>query len=145
MNYDPVAITSALSASREYMPSADAQFDVDVFRFHDKRLRYQLHLLPNNQTGQLAADPVDPIQGCPMLEFSFCCSDVVIGKSAYAQDENEARPQTEEPHANTGPSLAHNNMVHAAKHDRTEQNNTNTTNGKMRERILMTSCLPSFF
>ena len=83
MNRDAQATTSALDAKLEFFSGREPQFDTERFRFEDTRLKYELQLLPNNGTAQLAADPVEPIQGCPMLEFSFGCSDIAIGPSAY--------------------------------------------------------------
>ena len=89
MNHDPESLATALSARIEYDPNS--KHDLAIFRFSDDRLQYELHILPKNGTAQLAMDPKDPIQACPMLEFSFRCTDVVIGKSAYGDDEIAVR------------------------------------------------------
>ena len=83
MHRNAQAMASALDATLDIIAADASQFDVERFRFADSRLEYELRLLPINGTAQLAADPVEPIQGCPMLEFSFGCSEVVIGRSAY--------------------------------------------------------------
>ena len=84
MNYVPQAVATALNANADL--SAD---DNAVFQFADVRLRYELHLQPLNDTAFLAIDPETPIQGCPMLEYSFRCTDIVIGKSAYSVESDE--------------------------------------------------------
>ena len=83
MNRDAQAIASALNATLETSAGVETQFDTERFCFADSRVKYVLNLLPRSGTAQLAADPEEPLQGCPMLEFSFRCSDVVIGQSAY--------------------------------------------------------------
>ena len=35
----------------------------------------------------LAADSEAPIQGCPTLEYSFQCSQIIVGDSAYDDTE----------------------------------------------------------
>ena len=89
MNHDSESLATVLGAQIELMPDNGSRYDLEILRFNDNRLRYELHLLPNNDTAQLAIDPSEPIQPCPMLEFSFCCTDIVIGKSAYDIDANE--------------------------------------------------------
>lgn len=83
MNYDPQTLEVALNAT------SVSEFDTEIFRFKDKRLRYEIHLYPNDGTGILAMDPTEPIQGCPMLEFSFRCTDIQIGTSAYCVEGDE--------------------------------------------------------
>lgn len=85
MNHDPDAIAAALNASIELLP----EFDTEIFCFGDSRLRYEMHLQVNSGTAILAFDPTTPIQGCPMLEFSFRCTDILIGTSAYCRDSKE--------------------------------------------------------
>ena len=84
MNYLPQALTTALHATPDL--SAD---DNSVFQFADTRLRYELHIQPLNDTALLAIDPETPIQACPMLEYSFRCTDIVIGKSAYSVESDD--------------------------------------------------------
>lgn len=81
INQSPEAIAKALSASLEFRPENDAI----VFSFNDCRLRYELHI-HNDGTALLACDPKEPIQACPMLEYSFRYTDIVIGKSAYCMN-----------------------------------------------------------
>ena len=38
----------------------------------------------------LAADPEEPIQGCPLLEFGFRCTEIEVGMNAYAKDAGDA-------------------------------------------------------
>ena len=91
MNHDPEALATALRADLQYLPYSDSQCDDQIFRFHDDRLRYELHIMPNNETVKLAADPEEPIQGCPMLEYDFQCTEIVIGTSAYHDKETAIR------------------------------------------------------
>ena len=85
MNHDPESLATALNATTELQP----EFDTQIFRFSDSRLRYEMHLQPNSGTALLAVDPTKPIQACPMLEFSFRCTDILIGTSAYSEMDNE--------------------------------------------------------
>ena len=80
MNHDQKSLATALNATAELQP----EYDTEIFRFSDSRLRYEMHLQPNSGTALLAIDPTEPIQGCPMLEFSFRCSDILIGTSDYS-------------------------------------------------------------
>jgi hypothetical protein len=89
MNHDPEALRVALSATIEIPAADDPECNDAIFRFEDSRLRYELHLQPDSGTALLAADPAEPIQACPMFEFSFRCTDIVIGKSAYCMDSKE--------------------------------------------------------
>lgn len=85
MIHDQQSLESALDATIELLP----EYDTEIFRFHDSRVRYEIHLQPRTATAFIAMDPTEPIQACPMLEFSFRCSDIVIGKSAYSADGND--------------------------------------------------------
>ncbi len=85
MNHDRESLATALNATTEFL----REFDTEIFRFNDSRLRYEMHLQPNSGTALLAVDPTEPIQGCPMLEFSFRCTDILIGASAYCTEGNE--------------------------------------------------------
>ena len=71
MKHDRESLTNALNATTETL----SEFDTEIFRFSDSRLRYEIHLQSNSGTALLAADPAEPIQGCPMLEFSFRCTE----------------------------------------------------------------------
>lgn len=88
MKHNPKTVASALGAFMESIPDANEKYNREEFRFNDDRLKYQLNLLPNNNAAFLAADPDEPVQGCPMFEFSFRCTDIVVGRSAY-DDGNE--------------------------------------------------------
>ena len=85
MKHDRESLAYALNATTETL----SEFDTEIFRFSDSRLRYEMHLQPNSGTALLAADPAEPIQGCPMLEFSFRCTDILVGSSAYSDTEDE--------------------------------------------------------
>ena len=85
MKHDRESLANALNATTETL----SEFDTEIFRFSDSRLRYEMHLHPNSGTALLAADPAEPIQGCPMLEFSFRCTDILVGSSAYSDTEDE--------------------------------------------------------
>ena len=82
MNHSTELLADALKATVELQPEIDAEF----FRFRDSRLQYELHLHLSTKTAFLAIDPTEPMQGCPMLEFSFRCTDIQIGTSAYCTD-----------------------------------------------------------
>ncbi len=86
MNLDSEALSTALKANIEYPPETEQAYDSIIFRFGDTRLRYEMHIHPNTGTAFLAMDPKEPMQACPMLEFSFCCTDVLIEKSSYDGD-----------------------------------------------------------
>ena len=85
MNLDKNAIARALNAR------IDDSYgdDTIVFRFEDSRLQYELQIQPAHGTAMLAFDPTKPIQACPMLEFSFRCSLVDVGISAYCSEGRE--------------------------------------------------------
>jgi len=85
MNHDRESLATALNATTELSPESDTE----ILRFNDSRLRYEMHLQPNSGTAFLAIDPTEPIQGCPMLEFSFRCTDILIGTSAYCEKGDE--------------------------------------------------------
>ena len=89
MNHDRQLLTDALNAKSELL----SEFETEIFRFKDSRLRYEMHLQPKSETGLLAIDPKEPIQGCPMLEFSFRCTDILIGTSDYCEEGNEVAIQ----------------------------------------------------
>ena len=38
----------------------------------------------------LAADPEEPIQGCPLLEYGFRCTEIEVGVNAYSKDAGDA-------------------------------------------------------
>lgn len=89
MNRDLNAIAVALNAKIEYLAESIPGDETEILRFRDSRLRYELHLQPKSDTEMLAIDPSEPIQACPMLEYSFCCTNIEIGPSAYSVDGNE--------------------------------------------------------
>ena len=89
MIHDPETLATALGAYLERQVDSSSDYNREIFRFNDNRLKYELHLLPNLGCAQLAIDPEQPIQGCPMLEFSFKCSNIEIGASSYCTDGKE--------------------------------------------------------
>ncbi len=84
MNHDALALATALGAHLDIQPDDDSRYDLEEFRFKDNRLKYVLRVQPNMGAVFLAANPEQPIQGCPMLEYSLPCSNIVIGESAYS-------------------------------------------------------------
>jgi len=53
------------------------------FSFSDRFLKYQLFVGSTDPGMLLRADPEDPSQPCPMLEFPFICRQIIVGPSAY--------------------------------------------------------------
>ena len=91
MPWDIERIADILRATEE--PRADVEQPPVCHRLHfrDARLKYVLNLMPDTFGVFLAADPDDPEQGCPMLEYGFTCTDIEIGPSAYAENETAIR------------------------------------------------------
>ena len=89
MNRDLNAIAAALGADIEYLADSLPGHECEILRFGDDRLRYELHLQLEYDTAILAMDPIKPIQPCPMLEYSFCCTDITVEPSAYCTVGNE--------------------------------------------------------
>lgn len=89
MNHDPESLAAALNANIELPSDAEPKYDCIIYRFEDSRLRYEMHVQPKTGATILAMDPAEPMQGCPMLEFGFRCTDIEIGKSAYDVDGKE--------------------------------------------------------
>ena len=87
MIHDADALATSLGANLELENGSDPDHNREIYRFSDNRLKYELWITPSQETAILAIDPTEPIQGCPMLEFSFKCSDVEIGTSAYSENE----------------------------------------------------------
>jgi len=85
MKYNRKSLAIALNATTEFQ----LDFDNEIFRFSDSRLRYEIYLQPNSDTAFLAIDPTEPIQGCPMLEYSFRCTEILVGTSHYCSEGNE--------------------------------------------------------
>ena len=80
MNRDLNAIAAALGADIEYLADSLPGHECEILRFGDDRLRYELHLQLEYDTAILAMDPIKPIQPCPMFEYSFCCTDITVGR-----------------------------------------------------------------
>ena len=87
INHDANTLAATLGPQLTIQPDDEAAYVLEEFRFKDARLKYVLMVQPNMGTVFLAADPAEPIQGCPMLEYSLPCSNIVIGESGY--DSNE--------------------------------------------------------
>lgn len=90
MKWDLSQLVQILNADHEVSGDKGDRYCAHVFRFVDSRLKYELHVLPNNFSAQLAFDPDKPIQGCPMLEYGFNCTEIEIGPSVYG-DVNAVR------------------------------------------------------
>jgi hypothetical protein len=91
MKFDLDAIIAFFNAQHELIEAADPRFSSHQLSFVDARLRYLLCIMPQCGTIGLAADPDEPIQGCPMLEYGFTCSEIQIGASAYSHDAKAIR------------------------------------------------------
>ncbi|MCO8120131.1 hypothetical protein NHH03_00155 [Stieleria sp. TO1_6] len=91
MRWNIERIADILRATEE--PYADVEQPPVCHRlyFRDARLKYVLNLMPDTLCVFLAADPDDPEQGCPMLEYGFTCTDIEIGPSAYGENETAIR------------------------------------------------------
>lgn len=90
MKWDVNDLIRLLKATHQIFEAADPKFTSHEFRFRDNRLRYVLNVVPEYGTVGLAADPEEPIQGCPMLEYGFTCSEIEIGASAYPPEDAKA-------------------------------------------------------
>lgn len=90
IEFNRQALASVLKASHETEISNDPLYVADVFRFHDPLLRFVLRIHPNIGSAQIAMDPDEPIQPCPMLEYSFNCCEIEIGQSAYSLEYEAA-------------------------------------------------------
>jgi hypothetical protein len=92
IQFSSSALTSVLSAVHEREESDDPLYDVETFRFSDPLLKYHLTILPNLGSVQIAMDPDEPIQPCPMLEYSLNCCEIVIEQRASSlEPENAVR------------------------------------------------------
>lgn len=90
IRFEPMALVSVLRATREQEPSDDRLYDAELFFFADPLLKYCLFILPNLGSVQFSMDPDEPIQACPMLEYSFNCCEIHIGQSAYSSEPENA-------------------------------------------------------
>lgn len=88
--FNSEALTSVLNAVHERVASDDPLYDVETFRFADPLLKYHLAILPNLGSVQISMDPDEPVQPCPMLEYSFNCCAIAIGPSAYSLELEDA-------------------------------------------------------
>ncbi len=91
MKFDLDAVIAFFNAHHETHEAGDPRFTSHQLTFTDTRLRYSLGIMPAYGTIGLAADPDEPIQACPMLEYGFTCSEIVIGPSAYSADDKAIR------------------------------------------------------
>ena len=89
MNHRPEALGDALNASIEFPMKTAPAYDCIIYRFEDSRLRYEMHVNPTTGATIFAMDPMEPMQGCPMLEFSFRFPEILIGKSTCDGNGNE--------------------------------------------------------
>ena len=85
MNLNRKLLTNALKATTELARDSASE----IFRFSDNRLRYEMWLQPNSDTAFLAIDSEEPVQACPMIEYSFRCTDIEVGISAYSSEGDE--------------------------------------------------------
>lgn len=91
MKFNLDAIIAFFNAQHELCKADDPRFSSHQLRFADARLRYSLCIMPGYGTIGLAADPDEPIQGCPMFEYGFTCSEIQIGASAFSHDDKALR------------------------------------------------------
>jgi hypothetical protein len=83
MQIDVDGLSEALRAEYErWGPDADGG-DEHIFRFRDAIMRYELLIRCPAGATTLAMDPEKPIQGCPLLEFTFSCASIEIGENVY--------------------------------------------------------------
>lgn len=80
MKYDLAQLGSVLAASPEREQTHPG---IVWVRFADPLLKYELAIDEQHHAITLAADPEKPIQACPLLEYSFLCSEIEIGESGY--------------------------------------------------------------
>lgn len=91
MKLDLHAIVAFFNAEHETLEADDPRFTSHRLKFKDTRLHYSLGIMPGYGTVGLAADPEESIQGCPMLEYGFTCSEIEIGTSAYSKGDKALR------------------------------------------------------
>ena len=91
MTWDIKRIADVLYAIEEPHEGDAEPLDYHRLLFSDARLKYVLHLMPETNAVFLAADHEKPEQGCPMLEYGFSCTEVVVGPSAYRANETAIR------------------------------------------------------
>ncbi|MFK7768739.1 MAG: hypothetical protein AB8B55_16075 [Mariniblastus sp.] len=82
MKLDIESLCDALSAELE---PASSEYPSHIFRFRDSLLRYEMHVNPQGNSVAFAADPEEPMQACPLLEFSFRCDEIEVGMNAYSK------------------------------------------------------------
>ena len=86
MNWCAEHVKTALGATHD--PDADGCGH--LFLFAGRRTKYALRVDADSNFAMLSADPVEPIQPCPLLEFTFPCDYAVVGESAYSNDDGLA-------------------------------------------------------
>lgn len=91
MKFGLDAIIAFFDARHELLEADDPRFSSHQLCFADARLRYSLCIMPGYGTIGLDADLDEPIQGCPMLEYGFTCSEIQIGASAYSNYDKAIR------------------------------------------------------
>lgn len=83
MNFDLISLCENLNAEHEVLTHPDCEETSLIFRFRDSLLRYELQVHGWNDSVMLTADPEEPIQACPLLEYGFVCTEIEIGENAY--------------------------------------------------------------
>jgi hypothetical protein len=91
MKWNVDQLVQALNATHVIFDSDDPPHERHEFIFADGRLRYVMNVLPTKMTVFLTADPDDPAQSCPMLEYGFTCNEVELGPSAYRAGDTSVR------------------------------------------------------
>lgn len=86
MNWCAENVRTALNATL----NVDDEAGSHLFLFDGTRTKYALCIYDTNNFAMLSADPIEPIQPCPLLEFTFPCDFAVVGESAYGGDHGLA-------------------------------------------------------
>ena len=90
LKLDVESLADALDAQHELFQHPGSNDTSHIFRFRDSILRYELWVNHLSDSVMLAADPEKPIQGCPLLEFGFRCTEIEVGMNAYGKDAGDA-------------------------------------------------------
>ncbi|MEL6109576.1 MAG: hypothetical protein AAFU85_26500 [Planctomycetota bacterium] len=90
MKVDVEALRKALHAEVEPMEDSGGKDGPQIFRFRDSVLKFELWVHLSQGSVFLAADPSEPIQACPLLEYGFVCSEIEVGMNAYGDSAGDA-------------------------------------------------------
>lgn len=90
MKFDVHLLCEVLNASHERLRHETHPVESHLFHFRDSLLEYQLLVRPVDQSVLLVADPEEPLQGCPLLEYGFACSEIETAPNLYDNHEGQA-------------------------------------------------------